>query len=121
MGSPATTMPPKEDFKYQTVDLDAFPNWFKDNVDESVIEYDSGIKMHTWMGVPKDTEVTFGSDNRFHFHVKLDGGEKSTVTLFDGTNIGMYQRSIIRTEDRITIVYIPENLLTINHFNNASE
>jgi hypothetical protein len=121
MGSPAIAMPPKEEFKYQTVDTNAFPNWFKDNVDSSVVEYDSGIKMHTWIGVPPEMEVTFGTDNRFHFHVTLTGGELSRVTLFDGTGNGSYQRSVIRSEDRVTIVYIPENLLTINYFGNAAE
>lgn len=115
MGSPATKEP---DFAFSGANTDAFASWFSTNVEESVIEYDSGIKMHTWMGVPKDTKIEFGSDNRFHFSSETPIG---TVTLFDGTNIGMYQRSVIRKDDRITVVYIPENLLTLNYFGNASE
>lgn len=118
MGSPATKEP---DFAFSGVSTNDFAVWFSDNVEESVIEYDSGIKMHTWMGVPKDMTVEFGSDHRFHFSAEMPKGTKGVVTLFDGTNVGMYQRSVVRKDDRITIVYIPENLLTINYFGNDDQ
>lgn len=114
--------PLDEKFSFGGNDTSQFAKWFEQNVTSSVVTYDSGIKMCTWMGLPPGTDVEFGTDNRFHF-VYTYQDIRSVVTLFDGTNVGMFQRSIIKTGDRISIIYIPEYLLSLDYFEtpNGSE
>lgn len=141
MGSPAIEIPPLEerdewlDVPAETIPLEnkeetpnrAFnypimegcnitPGTFPSYPRRTVAKYDSGIEVHSWSDITRRMKVDFGEIPRTFVKAR-EGDCFKVLTLMDKTPLANYHRSLVRYDDHINILYIPQHLLTQVQYN----